>query len=114
MPTGDEKQAAFTAQNRAPRKQYSIPVRISLCFRKPIHELLKKVQMAECTSIPTSWTDPVVSPSFLYWFSIAAMTNYHKCRGFKQYPFIISQFIGLELNMGFNSLKSRFQQGCAL
>lgn len=113
MTTVDEKEAEFTAQNRAPRGWYSIPVRISLCFRKPIHELLKKVQMAECTSIPMSWTDSVVS-SVLYWFSIAAMTNYHKFRGFKQYPFIISQFLGLELNMGFNRLKSRFQQGCAL
>ena len=46
----------------------------------------------------------------MYWFSIAVMTNYHKCRGFKRYPFIVSQFIGLEVNMGFNRLKSRFSR----
>ena len=68
MTTVDEKEAEFTAQNRAPGGWYSIPVRISLCFRKPIHELLKKVQMAEGTSIPTSWTDSVVSSSFVLVF----------------------------------------------
>ena len=68
MTTGDEKETELTAQNRAPGGWFSIPVRTSLCRRKPIHELLKKVQMAECTSIPTSWTESIVSSSFVLVF----------------------------------------------
>lgn len=34
-----------------------------------------------------------------YWFSIAAMTKYHKLSHIKQHPLIISQFHGLEIGM---------------